>query len=130
MKSLTATYTNDAMTQLFKESGAFFAFSLKQFEEKKKEGVFYCFLDGGLIVPKEAVNSVLEGLENIGNKGIELDLAENGRHAIIKRELMNYECFYTGDITDCVQGLEHYGIEADEIRSVYREMLANDEIAL
>ena len=129
MKSLNS-YTNDALTQLFNESGAFFAFSQQQFEEKKKEGVIYCSLGGGLIAPKEAANSVVEGIENISKKGIEQDLAENGRRAIIKRELMNYECFYTGDITDCVEALEDYGIQADEIRSVYRDMLANDEVAL
>lgn len=127
MKSLSS-YTNDALTQLFNESGAFFAFNQQQFEQNEQEGVVYCSLGAGLISPKESASSVVKGIANISKKGIERDLAENGRRAIIKRELMNYECFYVGDVTDCVEALEDYGIEKDEILSVYRDMLANDEV--
>lgn len=127
MKPLNS-YTNDALTQLFNESGAFFAFSQQQFEMKKKEGVVYCSLGGGLISPKESAINVVESIANISKKGVEQYIAENGRRAIIKRELMNYECFYVGDVTDCVEALEEYGIEKDEIISVYRDMLANGEV--
>lgn len=127
MKSLSS-YTNDAITQLLNESGAFFAFTNQQLEEKQKEGVQYCSLGAGLIAPKEAVRSVVDGIANITKAGIEKDIEENGKRGIIKRELMNFECFYTGDITDCVEALDDYGIERDEIKAVYREMLANDEV--
>lgn len=127
MKSFSS-YTKDALTQLFNESGAFFAFSQQQYEEKIKEGVVYCSLGGGLFSPKESASSVVEGIANISKKGVEQDLAENGQRAIIKRELAKNECFYTRDVTDCVEALEGYGIEKDEILSVYRDMLANDEV--
>lgn len=129
MKSLSS-YTNDALTQLLNEAGAFFAFSQQQFEEKRKEGVQYSSLGAGLIAPRESVASVVDGIAKITKTGIEKDIEVNGRRAIIKRELMNHECFYTGDITDCVEALEDYGIDQDEIKAVYREMLANDEVCL
>lgn len=129
MKSLSS-YTNDALTQLLNEAGAFFAFSQQQFEEKRKEGVQYSSLGAGLIAPRESVASVVDGIAKITKTGIEKDIEENGRRAIIKRELMNHECFYTGDITDCVEALEDYGFDQNEIKAVYRETLANDEVCL
>lgn len=43
MESLT-DYTESAYTQLFNETGAFFAFSNEQFEKGKQEGVTYCYV--------------------------------------------------------------------------------------
>jgi hypothetical protein len=40
MKYLT-DYTQEAQTKLFEEKGVFFAFSNKQFEEQRKEGIKY-----------------------------------------------------------------------------------------
>jgi len=121
-------YTEEAQTQLFKECGSFFAFSNKQFNEKKKEGKKYVDVGAGLICEKEHVNKMSDGLENIQQLGIKQDLEENGRDKIIERELYNHECFYTGDISDCVYKLKQYGITEIEIYDTYRELAPTVEV--
>lgn len=129
MKMLS-NYTQEAQSTLFDSLGAFFAFSDAQFNQSRKDGVNYCSLGNGLIVPKENAKALVNGLESISKKGIESDLAENGRKAIIRRELFNYECFYTNDISDCVDALSDYGIEREEIRAEYLHILANEDVGL
>lgn len=126
MKSLS-DYTRAAHTALFEKTGAFFAFSQSQFEEHKKEGVTYVALDGGLVSPKENVDELIQGFSSISKSGIAQDLAENGREAIIRRELANYECFYTRSIEDCVDALKDYGITEEEVRAVYIYMCKHED---
>jgi hypothetical protein len=90
--------------------------------------VEYVCVSSGLIVPKENAKALLTGLNDISAKGIAQDLAENGREAIIRRELSNHECYYVGSVTECVQALELYGITHDEIYAVYRKVLASGEV--
>ena len=113
-------YTEEATTKLLKENGAFFAFSNDQFNKAKKEGVKYLSMGMGLICPKENCKTVHEGLREIQKAGIKQDLEENDKEAIIKRELSNHECYYTGDIEDCVDALKGYDITTEEIIKVYR----------
>ena len=121
MKSLT-NYVEDKQTALFDEYGVFFAFSVAQFQEKCQAGVRYVDTGAGMLIPKEHADTVIEKLGAIHAEGIAQDLAENGREAIIKRELANYECGYTGEIDSCVDALEDYpGITADDVRTVFRD---------
>ena len=117
-------YCNEAQTKAFNEAGAFFAFSNEQFARQKKDGINYVSMYAGLICPKENVKKLNEDLEAIHTKGIEMDLADNGKDAIILRELKNYECFYTGDIDDCVIELEDYKISVKEIKAVFKREYA------
>ena len=121
-------YTEAKQTELFEKMGAFFAFSNSQFNAKRKEGVEYVSITSGLIVPKANAAELVAGLKDITKQGIAQDLAENGREGVIKRELNNHECFYTGSIEDCVEALEQYGIGADEIKAVYSKMLSSGEV--
>ncbi|MGD8232076.1 DUF7659 family protein [Vibrio sp. TRT 1302] len=114
-------YIQQPQTALFDELGAFFAFSNKQFDEAKKKGVEYVSLGMGMIVPKNNAKKLVERLEEIQKEGIKQDIAENGKEAIIRRELSNHECFYTNDITDCVEKLEEYGYSYDDVYQVYRQ---------
>lgn len=127
MKSL-CDYTRDAHTALFEETGTFFAFSQSQLSEKQVEGVEYCSLGGGMIVPKENAKRVVQSLEKITKDAIAQDLTENGKEAIIKRELVNYECYYICDISDCVEALERYEITEQEIRAVYNKTRGDVEL--
>jgi len=112
-------YIEEAQTVLFDKMGVFFAFSHKQFDEQKKEGVVYKLLGAGLICPKENVKAFWLAHQNIVKAGIAADLAENGKEGVIFRELGNHECFYTGDIEDCARALIDYGITVKEIKAVY-----------
>lgn len=113
-------YMNDKQSALFDQYGVFFAFSQKQFLAARKEGVKYVDVGAGMIVPKEHVKIVHDTLEQIYQDGIKQDLAENGKEAIIKRELNNYECYYTGDIGNAFEALEDYGITYDDVMAVYK----------
>jgi DNA-binding transcriptional regulator YhcF (GntR family) len=121
-------YTQQPQTALFDELGAFFAFSNKQFDEAKKKGIEYVSLGMGMIVPKNNAKKLVERLEEIQKEGIKQDIAENGKEAIIRRELFNHECFYTGDICDCVEKLDEYGYSYDDIYQVYSHICKTEDV--
>lgn len=114
--------TESKISALFKETGAFYAFSKKQLNEKKEVGVKYASLGGGLICPLSEAEKVNAGMNTIYKNGIQEDKEANGIEGIIKRELFNYECFYTGEIDDCVDALESYEITQEEILAVFLKL--------
>lgn len=113
---------NKQMSNCFRKYGVFFAFSNSQFDEHKKEGVKYVSLGAGMICPKEAVKEYTKELDCIIKSHKKKDIAQNGFKKIIERELYNYECFYTGDISDCIEALSDYGITESQINEVYNEL--------
>lgn len=127
MKSLIH-YTQDRQTAVFNETGAFFAFTRKQFDQAKKEGVEYCRIVSGLICPVQNAKKLINQLAVIQQEGIVQDIQENGKQAIIRRELFNYECFYTGDICNCVDALQDYGYSYDDIYQVYRHICKSEDV--
>lgn len=120
-------YQEERQTALFNSTGAFFAFSQSQFNEGKKEGIKYVNCQGGMICPKDNVIILIEGLDQIYKEAIQQDIKENGKEAIIKRELYNYECFYTYDTKSAVDALHGYGFTDDDIIAVFNtEKLLQD----
>ncbi len=120
-------YMTEKQTALFNETGAFFACSQKQFDEAKQDGVQYVDCKHNMLCPKEHVQKLISGLDNIYKHAIEQDKTDNGKEAIIKRELYNYECFYIGDIEDAVNCLEDYGYSPEDIYNVYKKECKNVE---
>lgn len=120
MKYLS-NYTEQGITDLLTKYGAFFAFSGKQFDEAKKEGVKYTNMGAGLICPSEHVQDFMTGLENNHANGIKQDIAENGKEAIIRRELANHEAYYTYEIDDTVDSLAGYDITREEVQEVFNK---------
>ena len=118
-------YTEDKQTELFKECGAFFAFSQERFNEKKVKGAKYVSLDGGLIVLKSKVEVLREGLSKIHEEGIKQDIKENGKKGIIWRELGNHEAQITNCINDTVEALSDYGFITEEIQSEYEAFFSH-----
>lgn len=112
-------YVQDAQTAIFEKYGVFFAFNNQQFAEKKQEGVKYVSVGMGMIVPKDNVDTVFKALKKVTKEGIALDIQENGYEAIIKRELSNHECYYTGCVDDAVKSLKRYGISREQIIAVF-----------
>lgn len=113
-------YMQDAQTKLYNETGAFFAFSEAQFNEAIKAGVTYCSVGWGLFCNAEHKQKLIDGLKVTAAEAIAQDLAENGKDNIIKRELHNYEAYYSMSITDTVKALECYGITHNEVLAVYK----------
>jgi len=114
-------YINENQTKALDEAGAFFAFSKKQFDEAKKEGVVYVNGPAGLICPKNSVDGLAEKLNEIHQNSIKADLAENGKDKIILRELNNHEAFYTQNIDDTANALADYPITKEEILTIYKK---------
>ena len=86
-------YTQERITKLWNDKGAFFAFSQSQFDESKKEGVKYVSMDGGLICPKEHAKTIWKELDVICAEGVVYDKEHHTKERIILRELCNHECF-------------------------------------
>lgn len=114
-------YTDDKVSKLLEENGAFFAFSDKQFEESKKEGVKYYSLGSGMLCPKDNVNKVVTGLARIYEEGRQQRLKDYSKEEIIHYELSNYEAYFTGDITDAFDVLELYGFTKKEVLKVFND---------
>lgn len=111
---------NERQTIALEKAGAFFAFSTKQFEEKKVAGVTYVNGPAGMICRKDSIDTLLAELKTIYEESIQQDIAENGLNAIIRRELNNHEAYYTGDIESTADALEDYPVTTDDILAVFR----------
>jgi hypothetical protein len=99
---------DDRQTILFNETGSFFAFSNKQLDEKKKEGVVYTNLGAGLICPKGKASFVFEMLEKIEKEEISNRVKNGSLEGIIEQAFYNYETNYTCDETDARDSLAGY----------------------
>lgn len=118
-----SNYVQEKQTELFNELGVFFAFSNKQFDEQKQEGVEYCtVLSAGDCVPKDKASEFAKRLAQIHKEGREKLLAEKGIEQIIEDELVNHECFYTGDVTDAFDALAGYEVTLEQVQAVYRKV--------
>lgn len=113
-------YMEKEQSAAIKDCGAFFAFSVKQFEEKRVEGVTYADMGAGLICPKDNAKKLSEAIDEIYEKGIALDMEENGKKNIIWRELANHECQIVGNSVACIEALMDYPIEITEINDEWK----------
>lgn len=120
MKNLS-TYIDEKINHLLIKYNGFFAFSEKQFEEAKKENMKYVCRGAGLYHEAGKSEEFDEDFKLIIKEAIEQDLKENGKEAIIERELENYECYYTNDISNAVIHLKDYDITYDEIKAVFNK---------
>ena len=114
-------YTEKAQTELFNNYGSFFAFSTKQYNESKKDDIKYINMGSGLICPEDNVEKMINQLDAIYKAGIQQDIKDNGKKAIIHRELANHECQITMSISACVEKLEEYPITKEEIQAEWTE---------
>lgn len=118
MKYLS-NYVQQAQSDLLKELGVIFACSNKQFNEQANNDEKYEHCGAGAYCPVQNVKKFYEGLENIYKVGMQRDLEENGKDAIIERELSNYECYYSCSYEDALPTLLEYGFTVDDIKSIY-----------
>ena len=110
---------DEELSKLTDKYGAFWAFSNTQFSEKSVKGVQYVNMGAGLVCPKDNAKALNKGIETLSEQAIKIDLEQNGVEAIIKRELDNHECYWSGDIEDCVHALAGYGITIEQIADVF-----------
>ena len=105
------------MSALWDKHGAFFAFSQKQIDEQKTEGVTYVSCGSGLIAPKENAHQLLEELEQVIDSHCQSVLEREGPQKIIHYELANHEAQISMDITSTVEAVECYGITREQVEA-------------
>ena len=121
---LLSYYTEDKISKILDNNGAFFAFSNKQFKEKKKEGIKYCQLSSGLIAPKENAKSIYEEIEKAHIEAVKQDLKDNSVKSIIFRDCANLELQFSYDgLNEITEYLKQYPISKDTIEKYYKEYI-------
>ena len=118
MKTLN-DYTADKTSALLKKHGVFFAFSNKQLEEKAEKDVEYISLGAGAICPKKNARQYVQEQADIVKNAIAEDIADHGIDRIIRRELSNYECYYTGSIDSALTVLKEYNATREQVQAIY-----------
>jgi len=101
----------------------FFAFSTEQFHENKtplQEGEKYVSIGAGAYIPKSQVNNWINGIKEIEKQYKAAVKSNKLRKQEIAYQLNNYECYYTGDISDALEALGS-GYTQAEVMEVYRE---------
>ena len=123
MKYLSS-YTEKPTSELIKNNGGFFAFSNKQFEESKQDGVKYVRLYSGLIAPKENVKAIMKGIDDINKYGVEQDMKDHTIRQIVFRECGNYELQYSYDgLKEITDTLADYPIKQEDIKKYYNQFI-------
>lgn len=112
----------DKLSKLLNDCGAFFAFGTDQLNEAlvkynyKKEDLINCGI--GMIMPKAKVKEYIQKSKEL-KKWFNSEIKKLDSNGIIRYELNNYECYYSGDITDAMPILKEYGFTKDQVLKVY-----------
>lgn len=125
-------YRNQLQDKLFKDTGAFFAFSNKQFDKEMKYNKISKYIKivsmgAGLYVPKANADRLDTGLDAIELLVIAKHKETNTARQIIHRAFSNFECQVSGDISDAVNSLHLYeyshGLILKEYAVFYQECI-------
>lgn len=111
--------------ELFTECGVFWAFSNEQFKEGAaahplEPGEKYVTIGMGGYLPKRNLDKLNEGLAKIKAWKKQAMRDVKAEDAILY-ELNNYECFYSGDITDALDALKPMGYTREAVQKVYKK---------
>ena len=121
------TYTNQPITDLIEKYHGFFAFNNEQFAKGAKPGKKYVSRGAGLY--HEAGKSKEFDLEYelIVKTAQAQRIKDIGKRQAIDYELLNYECYYTGDTSEAVDVLKGAGITEEEVLTVYKAELSKND---
>jgi len=119
----------EAVTKAITDNKVFFAFNNQQFTEGLKkiqlqEGDKIRSIGAGGYIPKSMYNNFTDTIDKI-DADYKVAIKNNKlRYKEIIYELYNHECFYTGDIQDCLDALgEDYTDK--EVQSIYNSERKN-----
>lgn len=117
----------EKQSALFKEYGVFFAFSQKQFDEQKQEGVKYVSTDFGMILPKDKCDAFMEAHQKLVEENQVRYKAEVDMDEYILYELHNHESFYTGRTDDALRAIwtNYPECTQEDVSRVYRNYIAS-----
>ena len=117
-------YLEDGQSEALDWHDGFFAFSNKQLEEQLPDGADvkdYVSMGAGLVCHKDSAKELAHDLANNFQRAVDADRKENGKKAIIQRELANHECQITMDYDVVVEVLHPYGITREDVKAEWRE---------
>lgn len=83
------------LSDLFKKSGIFFAFSTEQFNSQKQEGVKYASAGAGMIIPVANINNFNKEFDKLNEETRKQYDLYCTMDEYILFELYNHEAFYT-----------------------------------
>lgn len=117
----------DRQSELFKKHHVIFAFSAKQFEEQREEGITYVNFGSGMLINKATADEFIDEYTDLIKKAIQEDIDMHTLEGVIRRELANHEAYYTWSITSTVEALADYpGATEEKINSVFQAEQAKD----
>lgn len=99
------SHYTETLSKSMDKHGAFFAFSKKQFEERKKQGIEYVLLSNNLFVPKQNAEKLADEMSLAIEEAVRLDVKENGASNIIRREFFNHETQISMDHSSAIDSL-------------------------
>lgn len=129
MKSLNH-YTDAPIAEALTRNGAFYAFSNEQFDEQANPNIprsDYRRGPGGLIIPKDNVDTLIADMQNAVDAGIVQRLLDYPIDDIIAYELGNYECYYSGDIEDALTALAPYNVTREQVLAIFNKTKNDQE---
>lgn len=115
------------ISALFERNGVIFAFSNKQFESNRKEGVTYVMMECGMIVPKENVKKVRDDFAQITKEYT----GELQNHVTMEQythdKLLDHECYYTGNYAEVIEMVQDYYplCTHSDVREIYLKNVNN-----
>jgi len=118
---MNRTILDDNISVALEKYGGFFAFSNEQFVKAHKPKTKYVSMGAGLYAPKKTYKKLDNAMQDAIKNHIKRDLKNNGIKKIIWRELANYECQISNDISYCVDALKDYGITKKQIMSEWND---------
>jgi len=119
MKTLN-DYMDNKTSEIYDKYGAYFAFSSEQFNAKKAEGTTYTDVGFGLLCPTQNSEKIVPALIAVQTDAIKQRLTDYGIEKIIRYELSNYECYYTGSTEQAKEVLYQYGATDSQISDIFK----------
>ena len=117
-------YNKNEINNIIKKNGGFFAFNNDQFNKNKKDGVKYCRLYSGLIVPKNKVDYILKKIDKATKKAIKQDINDNGIKKIVFRDCSNLELQFNYDgLNEIISYLKDYNFNKKDIKKYYDQYI-------
>jgi len=115
--------SSEKLTESYNKCKVFWAFSNEQFDENlKKEGIDknerITSIGMGGYLPSKNVKKYIKLMEEHSD-WFKTEIKKVNKEEVILYELRNFECYYTGDITDALQVLESYGFTKAEVVEVF-----------
>ena len=117
-------FLQDGLTEIFNKTGSFFAFSDAQFEKNKNPELphtEYYAMGSGLYCPKKNIDIFHSQYDQLIAENKKKVLGIYTKEQIILEELLNHECFYTGDYSDILEIMEGYDITEEEVKAVFKK---------